>query len=198
MPIKDPSIAERFASDVEKHQLQIVRDDDMHRHIKLGRPETGIMRFDLITWPGSLCYTGDMGTFVFSRTKDMFNFFRKKTPNPYYWSEKVLAADRYEGISRYSADAFKAKIKEEFENHTCDWEEGKKKVIWLRVEELVLSVADGGEYLAREAASQFSVFRDFWEVDCKEYSFHFEWCCHAIPWAIAQYDKHKELQLTRS
>ena len=195
MPIKNPNVARRFACDVQKHQLEIVQDSDIYRHIKLATPGTVVMRFDLITWPGHLCYTGDMGTFVFSRTWDMFNFFRGSHPNPSYWGEKVLAPDRHGGILQYSADAFKARIKEYFENHTYDWEKDKKKAAWLKIEKQVLPVADSGEYPAKEAASRFSVFCDFWETDCTEYSFHFEWCCHAIPWAIAQYDKCKELQL---
>jgi hypothetical protein len=196
MPIKDPTVTERFSRDVASHQIEIIKDDGLHRHIRLAQPGTGVMRFDLITWPGHLCYTGDMGTFVFSRLPDMFNFFRGHSPNLSYWAEKVLAADKHGGISRYSADAFRAQIKEYFEGRTYDWSENKKKAIWLRVKERVLSAADDGEYAAREAAAQFSVFADFWEADCKEYTFHYEWCCHAIPWGIAQYDKIKELQLT--
>ena len=198
MPIKDPNVAERFTRDVKGHQIKIIKDDGLYRHIRLAQPGTGIMRFDLITWPGHLCYTGDMGTFVFSRATDMFNFFRGHSPNLSYWAEKVLAADKHGGISRYSADAFCAQIKEYFEGRTYDWDENKKKALWLEVEKQVLSAADDGEYAAREAAARFSVFVDFWEADCTEYSFPYEWCCHAIPWAIAQYDKVKESQLTPS
>ena len=28
--------------------------------------------FDIVTWPGYLCYSGDMGCFVFTRLPDMF------------------------------------------------------------------------------------------------------------------------------
>lgn len=198
MPHKDPTVAERFLRDVANHQIEIIKDDGLYRHIRLAQPGTGVMRFDLITWPGHLCYTGDMGTFVFSRTSDMFGFFRGSRPNLSYWAEKVLALDKHGGISQYSADAFRAQIKEWFEGCTYDWDENKKKAVWLEVEERVLSAADDGEHAAREAAAQLPVFVDFWEADCTKYNFRYEWCCHAIPWAIAQYDKIKESQPTPS
>jgi hypothetical protein len=197
MPIKDPTVAERFSRDVKEHQIEIIIDESLHRHIRLAKPGTIVMRFDLITWPGHLCYTGDMGSFLFSRTADMFSFFRGRSPNLPYWSEKVLASDKSGGIQRYSADAFSARIKEYFEGCTYDWDENKKEALWLEVVKQVLSAAHDGEYAAREAAARFSVFADFWEADCTEYDFRFEWCCHAIPWGIDQYDKHKELQLVQ-
>lgn len=68
---------ERFLRDVAKHEMTVIRDDGVHRHIRFKQPDSGMMFFDLITWPGFLCYCGDMGTYVFQRTQDMFGFFRK-------------------------------------------------------------------------------------------------------------------------
>lgn len=195
MPIKDSTVTERFFRDAEKHQIEVIKDDGLYRHIRLAQPGTGIMRFDLITWPGHLCYTGDMGTYVFSRVRDMFNFFRESPPNLSYWSEKVLAADKSGGIAEYSADVFEDEIKQFFEDYTSDWEDkDKKEAAWLNVKERVLTCSACGEQVAKEAAARFEVFTDFWEVDCTKYNFHFEWCCHAIPWGIAKYDEAKELQ----
>jgi hypothetical protein len=196
VPIKNPSVAERFSRDVASHQIEIIKDDGLHRHIRLAQPGTGVMRFDLITWPGHLCYTGDMGSYLFSRLTDMFNFFRGRRPNLSYWGEKVLASDRISGISRYSSDVFENQIKQYFEDCTCDWEEDRKKTAWLKVAERVLPHSCQGQYAAMEAAALLPVFADFWEIDCSQYDFPYEWCCHAIPWGIAQYDKLKELQLT--
>lgn len=67
---------ETFLADVAAHQIHVLRDDGVHRHIRFKRPGTYCMQFDLITWPGYLCYTGDMGTYVFNRLEDMFEFFR--------------------------------------------------------------------------------------------------------------------------
>jgi hypothetical protein len=91
---------EEFIKDVSQHKMQILRDDGLYRHIRFKRENTSCYYFDLITWPGALCYTGDMGTFVFSRIPDMFEFFRTDGEkgadlriNPGYWSEKLLAVD---------------------------------------------------------------------------------------------------------
>lgn len=56
-----------FLREVSQHSMTVIRDDGVNRHLRFRRPETNCMGFDLITWAGHLCYTGDMGTYVFSR-----------------------------------------------------------------------------------------------------------------------------------
>ena len=75
--MSDPKFRETFERDIGKHEMQIIRDDGVFRHVRFKRPDTICMYFDLITWPGCLCYTGDMGTYVFQRLEDMFVFFRR-------------------------------------------------------------------------------------------------------------------------
>ena len=65
-----------FLRDISMHQMSVLRDDGVNRHIRFKTPGTNSMYFDIITWPGFLCYTGDMGTYVFRRLEDMFQFFR--------------------------------------------------------------------------------------------------------------------------
>lgn len=112
---------ERFRKDVAEHRATILRDDGLNRHIQFRRPGTYCMGFDLITWPGYLCYTGDMGTYVFSRLADMFEFFRSTYRNeqkqglyinPQYWAEKCRAADHYDGITEYNEDVFRERVNE--------------------------------------------------------------------------------------
>ena len=71
------TFADQFTSDIAQHQMQVIRDDGVSRHLRFKRPNTMCMHFDLLTWPGYLCYTGDMGTYVFRRLEDMFPFFRR-------------------------------------------------------------------------------------------------------------------------
>lgn len=91
-----------FLRDVKDHVLEVIRDDGVYRHIRLRKPHTSCYHFDLITWPGYLCYCGDMGTYVFERATDMFGFFRSHRRdfperglpiNPRYWSEKLVSTD---------------------------------------------------------------------------------------------------------
>jgi len=51
-----------FLKDVASHQMHIIQNDGVNRHIRFSKPGTSCYHFDLITWPGHLCYTGDMGT----------------------------------------------------------------------------------------------------------------------------------------
>lgn len=74
--MSDQCTEKRFLGDVAKHQMTILRDDGVNRHVRFKQPNSSNMFFDLITWPGCLCYTGDMGTYVFRRLEDMFEFFR--------------------------------------------------------------------------------------------------------------------------
>ena len=83
-----------FLQDVAQHQIHVIRDDGVYRHVRFKRPDTYCSHFDLITWPGHLCYTGDMGTYVFTRLRDMFDFFRRPDNEKWhridrrYWAEK--------------------------------------------------------------------------------------------------------------
>ena len=96
----------QFLKDVSGHQMRVIRDDGKHRHVRFEKPGSSCMHFELITWPGYLAYVGDMGSYVFSRLPDMFQFFRMGdgdlnhnerglSINPSYWAGKIEAADRY-------------------------------------------------------------------------------------------------------
>lgn len=198
---------ERFLRDIENHKLRVLRDEGVYRHIRFSKPDSSDQFFDLITWPNHLCYTGDMGTYVFSRLYDMFDFFRsenlaragEKIPkiNPGYWSEKTEAVCR-DGVREYCPDLFKSKVLawvDSFELTSAQMND-------LQVQ--VLSYAEDGEEAARQAAYEFTitnddgqeeeVFTDFFEVSCSKFTFRYLWGCYAIAWGIRQYENHKEWQ----
>lgn len=58
---------EQFLVHVREHEIKVIRDDGLHRHLRFKKQNTSNQYFDLITWPGTICIHGDMGTFVFSR-----------------------------------------------------------------------------------------------------------------------------------
>lgn len=190
-----------FKRDIAKHEMMVIRDDGVNRHIRFQRPGTMCMHFDLITWPGYLCYTGDMGTYVFRRLHDMFEFFRRDAGRPEYridrryWAEKLEAIDKGDGFQEFSADAFRAAVKDFFENATSDdedWPEARKTALWAEIESDILDrLDDEGEHGVFLALRDFR-YDDFrfvdWEPGCKEYTHRFLWCCHALEWAIGVYD----------
>lgn len=92
----DKDVLNRFLINTANHTMKVHRDDGIYRHLEFSRNGSNSYRFDLVTWPGYLCVTGDMGTWTFSRITDMFDFFtashfgRQESflINPGYWSEK--------------------------------------------------------------------------------------------------------------
>ena len=181
-----------FLKDVARHEMTVLRNDGLYRHVRFKRPETGCMRFDLITWPGYLCYTGDMGTFVFSRIADMFQFFRARPSaeerlpiNLGYWHEKVDAEDRCDGAYKWSQEKFEKRVREYLDEHEAS------PSVRAQAEHSVIRVPDG-EHESMRAAIDFEHegfrFQDWWETNCHEYTYRFVWCCFALVWGIRQFD----------
>lgn len=212
---------QRFERDVAEHQMTVLHEDGVYRHIRFRRPDTSCMHFDLITYPGYLVYSGDMGCYVFSRLRDMFEFFRtdrlhgedprKLYINRGYWSEKLQAVDgnrRSGGAKEFSPEKFRRVINE----YRLRWIRGareyatldkdQRRELWEAVDNEVLCYLDDGEHAAYQHANDFHwaanshagrayTFQDLWEHDFTAYTSHFTWCCYAVAWAIRQYDAAK-------
>lgn len=176
---REPTAA-TFAKHVAQHQMTVILDQGVHRYLRFRKPDDSNRYFHITTWPGYLCFSGDMGCYVFARVEDMFRFFRGDGINPSYWAEKVQARDR-DGIKE--SDKLRAYVEE----YTADWPEDAKQEAW----DEILRHADD-EHDARRALYDFEhkghQFQDSWEADFTEYTYRFIWCCRAIVWAIQQYD----------
>ena len=211
---------DRFLHDVANHEMEVLRDKGLYRHIRFKRPDSGCMYFDLITWPGSLCYTGDMGTYVFRRVEDMFEFFRTDqrdwnynksgglSINPSYWSEKLIAVDgnRQKGsATEFDADRFRAVINE----YRVQWirdcrdrgtHKNDRRALWDQVQTDVLDYLDEDPQSAMTAAYRFSEivgnlnfqFHDIWDHNFERFTFHFIWCCYALAWGVKKYDEARK------
>lgn len=191
--MKDQPTERKFLRDIKNHQMTIIRDEGVHRHVRFRQSDTSNMYFDLITWPGTLCYHGDMGTYVFNRTNDMFEFFRDPSEgrtlriNPDYWSQKLDAVDRADGFEKFNAGLFAQKIKRYAR------ESGAPKAVQKEIASEVEGWAEHGEMVAYERASNFEMdgfyFTDLFEFNFQSYTYRFVWCCYALAWGIRQYDK---------
>jgi hypothetical protein len=186
-----------FCRDIAEHKVTVLRDDALYRHIRARRGDSYVCGFDVITWPGYLCYSGDMGCFVFTRLTDMFEFFRGRRTamvDRGYLAEKVVAADKTDGIREYSPEMFEAAVKSDFDLFVEDWDNDEDKAaLWSEIKDDVLPSGEDGVSSAIQAASSFyyngrQVFADFWEHRLEDYTRRFSWCCYAVPWAIEQYD----------
>lgn len=166
-------IQERFERDVAEHHMTVLHEDGVYRHVRFSRQDTSCMHFDLITYPGYLVYSGDMGCYVFSRLRDMFEFFRTdrlygKDPgklyiNRGYWSEKLEAVDgnrRQAGATEFSPEKFRQVINE----YRLRWvrecrdvlDKNQRRELWEAVNDDVLRHLDDGEHVAYQHANDFS------------------------------------------
>ena len=208
----EKEVIKNFPKDVENHTMEVLQDNGVYRHLKFSRGGSSIMHFEVVTFPQYLVYVGDMGSFTFKRTEDMFRFFRssKGEVNPFYWSKKIEAEDECDGYQKFSLEAFKDNVKSwfldlEFDGDPEDvnpdsdperWSQDRKEC-WVQIEDDVFYNLEDED--ARQAYSSVmgfeykgtSLFDDFWEVDSMEYTYRYLWCCHALVWAINQYDKYK-------
>jgi hypothetical protein len=199
---------QRFERDIAQHHMTIFRDEGTDRHISFRQSGNSAYWFEILTWPGALCIRGDMGTYVFSRTPDMFQFFRtgdrgdpsKLYINEGYWTEKLIAVDcngyGKGSAQEFSADVFKRKVIRRFREYCRDYEveHDERKRMWYWIRSDILDYASDGDSSALNKVHEFSdsahprIFDDFWEVNCDVYTFHLIWNLYAIAWAIRKYD----------
>lgn len=223
--------AERFARDTASHELTILHDDGLYRHLRCSKPDSSFYWFEIITWPGSLAIRGDMDSgHVFSRIDDMFAFFRSNGNihgiNPGYWAEKL--AQRAQSVRKYSENLLRARIDEYIAEYAKEYPRRKADYVaaqarydaanWAdrwpmkssgprepfepktpaEIRQLVedydgdglLGHVDGARDLLRDL-EKLGVVSDTWEWDLTDWDWAYLWACHAIVWAIWQYDAVK-------
>lgn len=213
------NIDNRVLIDTAHHRLEILRDDGVYRHLRMQQPGTSFYYYDIITWPGYLTVTGDMGTWTFSRTRDMFRFFGAWDGqiNTGYWSEKLEAgagcSARELLAKEFDDDEFCESLKGYFsgcldDNETsdtdidddCDDEDdisGSEKAVIREIVRELCSVNFSNEHDAYQAVydADWPEGWSAWDI-CdglafKTYTSHFRWILFAITWAISKYHNTK-------
>jgi hypothetical protein len=189
-----------FASDARGMALTVVHDDGLYRHLRFRRPDTTLYWFDLVTWPNCLCFTGDVGTWVFSRVKDMIDFFSGPVINPGYWAEKVRE-DGTDLVTRYDEDLARAHVTEAFREwaDAHGWVLAATRDLWEEIDREVLEEAVADEQSFRSAVDHFSWaghpdhFRfdpDAWEWQLHGFRAQYLWACFAVQWGVNRYRAH--------
>lgn len=208
---KDPEMApppmdfpDRFLHDVRDHEMRVVHDSGLHRHLTFHKPGTSNLMFHLTTWPGFLAISGDCDDFMFRRLDDMFTFFRPSGAAPEngigrldigYWASKVVAASRTGGLEQFSAVRYKAALAACLESHL----EALSQEDATPARDAFEGAFAGSDPMdAHEAIDQAMGYTcpvtgetpcaEFWDYTLTEPSYGFVWACHAIRWGIARYD----------
>lgn len=198
-------IHQRFINDISNHEMQILHEHEVYRHVMFKRPDTGCYHFSLITTPGTLLYTGDVGTFVFRRTRDMFQFFSKPTssdvrhPDFSYWHEKLEAADKHDGSCSDSKEILFERLRDYLKDgDLCG---ATMQQIKSFIDELESHSEDKHFVELYREADQFYIgpntrpefhFSDLWDYNYKTFTDRFIWACYAIQWGVAKYFSHKQ------
>lgn len=185
---------DRFRHDVTGHQLTVIHDDGLYRHLRLSNPDRSSYWYEIITFPGSLVIRGDMGTYLFTREADMFGFFGTGDINPGYWAEKTPSYGREHGIKTYQSEIFESTIKSMAVDFVNDHQVLDIKAFHTALEIGVLTDI-GDQHTAVQAAYDFSwnglaVFPEIHAYDFTQYTPQYLWCCLAIPYAIRHYNAH--------
>jgi hypothetical protein len=197
--------AARFARETRGHEMTVLHDDGLYRHLRFASPDGSGYRFDLITWPNRLTFHGQAGTYVFSvwPTEDMFQLFRESSvgdqPNFGYWNEKLVAWS--EPAIQFSNELFDKQVAKELEKAeeffpgvTAAWQaktEGFLAEYSTECEETAREALAAFEYLPEGQWGEAWRFRytSGWQLD--DYDWRYLWACHAGLWGANQYSAAK-------
>ncbi|MFS0885315.1 hypothetical protein [Aeromicrobium sp. 179-A 4D2 NHS] len=191
-----PDVHATFLGDVANHQMTVLRDDGVYRHLRFAVPGENAWHqwFELVTWPGHLVISGDMGSYgPFARhgTTDMFTFFESASANinPSYWAEKLGRS--HGDVKEYSPELARKVVLAYWADEADEFEDEDRRWISARLDDLLAYHCDFDAHEMYSALENFKVagfsFSDVHELDFDEYTFHFLWCCFAIRFGINQY-----------
>lgn len=193
----------RFRRDTRNHRMTVVKDDGLFRYIQVRNPSSISYSFNITTIPGYLIYTGDMGSYAFSRERDMFDFHRIEFHDHVpaisydYMAQKCEAIDRRCGTEGFDSKSFVSAAVQRFrEGVPC--ERGRlntfKEFRWdildqhyQNSEQAIGAVMRWDSPLHSSAENVFSEFYE--EGPFTKPSFHFKWACWAIACTIRDYDR---------
>ena len=190
---------EYFLDNVKNHEIKVHQNNGVYRHLTFANPNDCDKYFNITTFPNHLVITGDMGTLVFSRLYDMFNFFRSDDLriNPDYWSEKIQSTTHEAQIASYSKfdlEQAKKNAQEYLNTYLEDNDDLSEEDRTLLLEDFELEILRSeDEYEIVEAISNFNFkdfeFDEFRMDDCSVYTYSYIWLCYAIVWGIKKFDE---------
>lgn len=207
----DPyATARRQAKDAfADHEMTVLYEDGVYRHLRFQRPGTWMYGFDIVTWPGHLYVGGDIECFTFARLHDMTRFFSAASEphdiNPHYWAEKITSRSERDGTRVYSEDSFRNRVAYEFDQLAENgYEPDEEKAIRAAWADHIFCRELHYETAAHEALRDFGPvevgpyrgfrFGDSWEWDLRDWDHHFLLTCFALVRGLGMYRDHREAE----
>lgn len=196
---------ERFIKDVAEHEMTVIKDDGLYRHLRFAKPGTGMYAFEIVTWPGYIAITGDMRSMTMSRVEDMVSFVGSNSDDLRidfrYWDEKVVSNEGKSLV--WSSDVLREYLEKALESH-CEYHEEhiggpKAEEWWKSLEDDILSVSEefGKEHDQMRALFEYSGpvnLGDSWEWNPRVWDYSFLWRCFALRWGANMYLASKKAQ----
>ena len=189
---------EKFLNDVKNHELTIHQNDGVDRHLIFKNPNDCNQHFNITTFPNYLVITGDMGSLVFSRQYDMFDFFRSDdlSINPSYWGEKIESTSweaKNASVLEFDIEKVKESAREYLNDFLADNDLSNEDEGKLLVEFRRKILCSENEFEIREAVNDFDCcgfdFSEFWGCEQRVFTYRYIWLCYAIVWGIKKFDE---------
>jgi hypothetical protein len=197
-----PEIAARFKRETAGHEMTIVRDDGLYRHLRFVTPKSDLYWYEIVTTPRQL----DGDSFVFRLAPDMFEMFRRSAEagsiNATYWAEKCktgnarsYSRERFEECvwkqvterEQYYRGDLRADVQHRIfdsEIYNVDYEADALMAVLNYQYHLTKGPDDRGNW------DTFR-FRRVHEWELKDFDGWFLFACYAISDAIVKYDTAK-------
>jgi hypothetical protein len=201
-----PEIAARFKRETAGHEMTIVRDDGLYRHLRFVTPKSDLYWYEIVTTPRQLVFSGDGDSFVFRLAPDMFEMFRRSAEagsiNATYWAEKCktgnarsYSRERFEECvwkqvterEQYYRGDLRADVQHRIfdsEIYNVDYEADALMAVLNYQYHLTKGPDDRGNW------DTFR-FRRVHEWELKDFDGWFLFACYAISDAIVKYDTAK-------
>lgn len=193
-----------FTEHTAEHVMTVLHDDSLYRHLRFRKPGTGIFGFDVVTWPGHIAISGDMGDTTMARIDDMIGFVAKPGSDRIsfgYWAEKIVANEgpKREWSQRLLEAQLRDSWREQCEERGVDHDSDLATRWWDDLTDAILNAycgyGNGDERAQREALDRFAgdiELYETWEWDCSDYPFHLYWRMLALRYAANTYLASKE------
>lgn len=192
-----PTTAEAAAKDIAGHELTVIHDAGLHKHLLYRNPASSEFWFTITTAPGTLTVHGDMGTYVFARETDMISWFLGSSwrgePNVDYWAEKCASTGGRRGLKEYSETALRQCIESALRDEIeCEGlTVGEAAVLRHDATEFLhgYDLSDPPAYveLGRFTSGGRRPFSGSYEWDPYEYTYQYVWTAHTLLAALQAY-----------
>jgi len=206
----------QFDAETTEHTMTVLRDEGLYRHLRFQAAGTRIWSWDVVTWPGYLSITGDIGDgYTFTRVPDMLDWFLSDARashriNPDYWAEKLARAQR-ESVRVFDPERGWARALAEIDewglaprdqqaaraNFEADWasvevESEEQHQLLVNAWHFVPSITND-----RVISGTAMSFTDVWEWETRTFDHHYLLACFAISHAALAWATHVATLSTR-